>query len=194
VAEVDTSTVKIDSDPFYRTPLRETYTANRAKRAAGEATDVDPSFRASKDAHVTESLDDVRGAGGGATGGGFGVPRTAMEENLAGLGMQFQPAPGNGSSVASRPDGSIELLGPPENLTGIVAKASGPAQAVDSGAQQLQMLLMQLKPEAAGAYGKALNDAKQSGSGSGSAGGVNISINRKADGPNVTIEARITAG
>jgi hypothetical protein len=200
LAEADASSVKIDSDPFYRDPLKETYTQNRARRAAGEIKDVDPAFRAGKDERVTESLDDVRGAGagrkggGGGSAGGFGVPRTMIESALGQLGFQFQPGPGNASAVASRPDGSLELLGPPDNLTGVVAKSSGPVQAADAGVQQLQMFLMQLRPEAAAAFGQALSEAKAKGTASVSAGGVNINITRKVDGANANIEARITAG
>ena len=140
IAQVDASTVKINSDPFYRDPLKEKYTANKARRAAGEIKDVDPAFRAAavSGGGSAMKLDDLRGGGGGAGGvaGGFGVPRTAIETTLTKFGFEFQPGPGNTSAVAKRPGGSLELLGPPESLTGIVAKASGPAQAVDGSAQQ----------------------------------------------------------
>ncbi len=194
------SGVTINEDPFYRAPLREAYVQNRARRAAGEIKDIDPAFRGGKDATVSQSLDDLRGSGGGAAkgggaaAGGFGVARSDIEAMLAGLGFQFQPGPGNSSAVASRPDGSLELLGPPESLKGIVAKATGPVQAVDASVGQMKMFLMQLKPAAAGALDQALNEAKEKGSGTASADGVSISITRKVDGANATIEARITAG
>ncbi len=178
IAQVDASTVTINDDPFYRGPLKEKYTVNKTRRAAGEIKDVDPAFRTS----------------GAAGGGGFGVPRTAIETTLTQFGFQFQPGPGNMSAIAKRPDGSLELLGPPESLTGILAKASGPVAAVDATAQQLQLLLMQLKAEAATAYMGALNEAKQKGSASASAAGVSISITRTVNGENVDMEIRITAG
>ena len=197
IAEAES--VKINTDPFYRSPLRETYTANRAKRAAGGMKDVDPAFKARKGEKLETaeagSGKVVKGGGGaGGGGGGFGTPRTAVEGTLAGFGFQFQPGPGNTSSKSSRPDGSsLELLGPPDKLTGIVVRASGPAQAVDAGAGQLKLLVMQLKPTAVPAWDKAVSDAKANGSGNASADGVSISINRKVNGENVDIEARITA-
>jgi len=195
--QVDVSSVKINDDPYYRTPLRDTYTANKARRAAGEIKDVDPAFRAGPAGGGAGalSLDDVRGAGGGAGGGaGFGIARTAVEQTLAGFGFQFQPGPGNTSAIAKDADGSLELLGPPESLTGLVVKAAGPVQAVDAGAQQLQMLLMQLKPDAASAYAGALTEAKQKGSASVSMPGLGINISRKVDGANASIEVRLSAG
>ncbi len=197
IAQVDASTVKINDDPFYRGPLKEKYTVNKTRRAAGEIKDVAPAFRTSGAAGngSSLSLDDLRGSGaGGGGGGGFGVPRTTIETTLTQFGFQFQPGPGNTSAIAKRPDGSLELLGPPESLTGILAKASGPVAAVDATAQQLQLLLMQLKAEAATAYMGALNEAKQKGSASVSAAGVSISITRTVNGENADMEIRLTAG
>ena len=198
IAQIDASTVKINKDPFYRDPLKEKYAQNKARRAAGEIKDVDPAFRAASGGDGGGlKLDDVRGGGGGggggAAGGGFGIPRTQVETTLGNFGFKFQPGPT--SAVSSRPGGgSLELVGPPENLTGIVVKGSGPAQAVDSGAQQLSLLLLQLKPELSAAYINALNEAKQKGSASGSAGGASVSVNRKVNGDTVDLEIRITAG
>jgi len=197
IAEVDVSTVKINSDPFYRDPLKDKYTANKARRAAGDIKDVDPAFRAASGGGDGSSanLGDQRGGGGaGGASGGFGVPRTQIETTLTQFGFQFQPGPGNTSAVASRPGGSLTLVGPPENLTGIVAKASGAAQVVDGSAQQLQLFLMQLKPAAATAYTTALGEAKQKGSASASADGLSINITRTVNGENVDMEIKLSAG
>ena len=80
VAEIDASTVKINSDPFYREPLKEKYTANKARRAAGEIKDVDPAFRAATagGGGAALGLDDVRGGGGGGGGAGFGIDRKSV--------------------------------------------------------------------------------------------------------------------
>ena len=196
VAEVDASTVRINDDPFYRDPLKDEYAVNKARRASGEIKDVDPAFRAASAAGGGSglSLDDLRGGGGdGGGAGGFGVPRTAIEATLAGMGFQFQPGPGNASAVATLPNGSLELLGPPESLKGVFVKASGPAQTVDASAQQLQLFVMQLRPKAVGAFTNAISEAKQKGSASVSAEGVAINITRKANGPNVEMEIRLMA-
>lgn len=200
VSEVDASTVKMNKDPFYRTPLKEKYEVNRQRRADGEIKDVDPAFRApaSPGPGANASLSDLQGGGGGPGaaapgGGGLGVARTVVEGALGSFGFQIESGPT--SAVAKRPDGtSIELLGPPESLNGIVAKMSGTPAAVDAGAGQMQMFVMQLAPGAAQSFTEALNEAKQNGSSSKSAGGVNINVNRTQSGDNTNMELRLTAG
>jgi len=196
VGEVPQGSVKINSDPFYRTPLKATYDENRQRRAEGEIKDIDPAFRgaatttAGGDASAGAPID---GDGGGGGGAGMGVPRTMLEQGLSSFGFQFTPGPT--SAVGKRADGtSIELLGPPDSLQGIVAKLTGAVAAVDAGAQQFSLLLMQMSPEAGTAYTQAYNEAKQNGSASKSAGGVSMSISRKVNGDNADVEVRLTPG
>lgn len=195
VREVQATSVKINNDPFYRTPLKEKYDQNRQRRADGEINDTDPAFRAAASAPTgaNMSLDDLRGgaAPGGGGGGGLGVPRTQLEGLLGGIGFQVQSGPT--SATATQPNGtSIELIGPPESLQGVVAKLSGPVAAVDGGAQQMRLFVMQVAPQAVATYDEALNEAKANGSSMKSAGGVNISITRKVDGVNATAELRLS--
>lgn len=194
VNEVDTSSVKINNDPFYRTPLKEKYDVNRKRRAEGEIQDVDPSFRAAGNAVSSPDAAFGGGTAGGNGGGakGLGVARTQVEAALSGFGFQVEAGPS--SAMAKHPSGStIELQGPPESLTGLVAKMSGPVATVDQGAQQMQMFVMTLNPGAAGAFTQALTEAKANGSASKSAGGMNINIRRQVNGENADAEIRVSA-
>lgn len=195
VGEVQAATVKINNDPFYRTPLKEKYDQNRERRAAGEIKDVDPAFRAAGNAGSGSnlSLDDLRGGAGagGGGGGGLGVPRTMVEGQLSAFGFQVEAGPS--SATARQGNGTtIELMGPPETLTGVVAKINGPVAAVDAGAQQMRLFIMQVAPGAVNAFAEALNEAKTNGTSTKSAGGVTVSINRKVEGENATAELRIS--
>lgn len=196
--EVDASSVKMNKDPYYRSPLKEKYEVNRQRRAEGEIKDVDPAFRGAGNAVSGSgaSLEDLRGGGAGGGGGGgagLGVARTTVEGALGGFGFQVESGPT--SAMAKSPDGTaIELLGPPESLQGFVAKTSGPVAAVDARAGQMQIFVMQLAPAASEIFIEALNEAKANGSSSKSAGGVNINITRKVNGENADMEMRLTAG
>ncbi len=193
VGEVQASAVKINKDPFYRTPLKAKYEENRQRRAAGEIKDVDPAFKAPAGAQGGGSPAEMQaGGGGGAAGGGLGVPRSQVEGALSGFGFQVEATPTQ--ATAKNPAGiTIQLMGPPESLNSMIVNASGPAAMVDQGAQQMQMFIMTLNPQAAPAYTKALTDAKANGSGSASAGGLNINIKRQTNGDNVDAEIRVSA-
>jgi hypothetical protein len=201
VESVDAGAVKINDDAFYRDKLKEEYKKNKELRDAGQEIEVDPAFRAGPGDTVSGSGSAAATApaqGGGAAAGGLGVPRTQVESVLAGFGLAFQPGSGRGgqpSVVAQMPDGSrVELVGPPEQLTGIVASGTGAPAQINMMMSQLQMLVTQLQPAAAGEMQGLLQESKESGSARRSVGGVTLSLTQSQQGENATVEFQMLAG
>lgn len=192
IDQIDEASVQINKDPFYRDELQTRYKENHERRENDEEIVVDPAFRAGSETIGSGSGSDA-GVPGGASaapaGGGLGVPRTQLESMLAGmLGQTFQPGPGrNGqpSVVAQMPDGSrVELLGPPEQLHGVIASGTGAPAQIKMMMQQLGMLVMQLQPAAASALPALTQEAEQSGSARKSVGGVTLSMTQTKQGEN----------
>jgi catechol 2,3-dioxygenase-like lactoylglutathione lyase family enzyme len=198
VESVEPGAVKINDDAFYRDKLKEEYKKNKELRDAGQEIEVDPAFRAGPGDSVGGDGSAAPAQSGGAAAGGLGVPRTQVEAALAGFGLAFQPGSGRGgqpSVVAQMPDGSrVELVGPPEQLFGIVASGTGAPAQINMMMTQLQMLVTQLQPAAAGEMQGLVQESKESGSARRSVGGVTLSLTQSQQGENATVEFQMLAG
>jgi hypothetical protein len=198
VENVEAGSVSINEDNFYRDNLKAEYKKNKELRDAGREFDVDPAFRAGSDTLAASDAAGAPAAGGAAASGGLGVPRSQLEAMLSGMGLAFQPGQGRGghpSVVAQMPDGSrVELLGPPEQLQGIVASGSGGPPQINMMMQQLGMLVSQLQPAAAGVLPDLIKEAQASGSSQKSVGGVSLSLKQTQQGETSSVEFQMLAG
>ncbi len=201
IDSVEPGSVSINKDSFYRDKLKQQYSENKELRDSGQKDfEVDPAFRAETGARLGDASAGgaAPAAPGGASTGGLGVPRTQVEATMAGFGLSFQPGPGRGgqpSVVAQMPDGSrVELLGPPEQLTGVVASGTGAPAQINMMMQQLRMLVTQLQPAAAGEIQGLIQESEASGSARRSVGGVTLSLTQSKQGENASVEFQMIAG
>lgn len=188
IDNVNAADVTINNDPFFRDDLKAKYAENKALREAGEAedADADPSFRA--------GAGSASSAGGTVGGGaGLGTSRTQAEQALSGMGANFQPGPGrNGlpSVVANVMGAKLELIGPPETLMGIILSATAPAPQIEMMIGQQRMMAQQGPPEQGQLLNRLIDEAKQNGTSSGTAGGVKYELKYKPNGELVEFESK----
>lgn len=200
IENVDEGTVKINEDAFYRDKLRDEYRRNKELRDAGQVIEVDPAFRAGNDrlggGNPADLLNSVTGGGGGVVGG-MGIRRIDLEQMLSGFGARFQPGPGqNGqpSVVANMGGAKMELIGPPEQLNGMIISASGTSQQVEMIIGQQRMMVSQMSPEATKLFAEMITEAKQSGRSIRSENGVTMELTYTKQGENVTYQHKTLAG
>jgi hypothetical protein len=162
---------------------------------------VDPAFRAGNDrvggGSAALGSGEGGGGGGGAAGGGLGASRTEVEQVLANFGASFQPGPtrfGQPSVFASMGGAKLELLGPPNQLMGMVTSATGPAPQIEMMIGQQRMFLGQMSPEAGPILNAALDEAKANGHSKKDVAGVaTLEITYKPQGENVQYEFKLLA-
>lgn len=194
--EVDDATVEINDDPYYRDRLKSQYDQVREARESGQSIEsnepLDPAFQ------VVDSGNDVDVdallSGGG--GGGLGIPRTQLETMLSQYGAQFSPGPkvqGNPSVQAQIPGGSIQLIGPPNKLVGMVIRGSGTQQQMQMGRQQMGMLLSQVSPADANQIRQIWQELDRTGSYEMTQDGAKLSITQTQNGQTINVEVRVMA-
>lgn len=149
-SEVNESTVKINDDPYYRDELMALYDETRmrgesANRGSNRVEPTDPAFRVSADTKIGSPGQGSLTIGGPQVKGGMGIARSQVEQMMGQMGMQFRPGPeknGHPTVVAKMPDGtSIQLIGPPNMLMGMVVKVTAPKAKIQQQFRQMQMMM-----------------------------------------------------
>lgn len=195
--EVDASTIKRNEDPFYREDLRERYEQVRADSGAENVGGRVFSGGLADAGGGDVDINSLLGGGGGGGNLQLGGPLPLMAPQqlvamTANFGINFQSAgsvSGQPAQRASLPGGAgtITIVGPDDQLLGLVIEAQGPEQALPGGLQQLGPLLGPLGQPVQ----QALAEAQQSGSSSKTASNAKINVTWQASGGNATAKIQI---
>jgi hypothetical protein len=195
--EVDSNTVKRNTDPFYREELRDRF--EEARAAGGAATPGGRVFAGgivegeAQDVDINSLLGGGGGGGGLTLGGPLPIAGPAqIQQMTGGFGIQFQPAGNIGGRPARRANlpggaGTMVLIGPDNQTFGVVIEAQAPEQALTQSLGQLGLLLGPLN----GPTQQAIAEAKQNGSSTKTGQGGKVTVRWQGSPDNATVNIQI---
>ena len=190
--DVAASSISINDDPYYRDQLKAQYDRVRsggdAAALASPSAPSDPAFQAPETIAVATGTGEegvAVGAGGG--GGPLNVSREQVEGMLQSSGFQNQ------GGTWKTPDGlvSVQIVGPDDNVTSVVASVSGQMAQVMQGMGQVNGLISKLAPWAPAWVQQNQAQLMTQGFIETAQNGVYVSIGGQQEGQNLTVTATV---
>ncbi|MEX2015747.1 MAG: hypothetical protein WD873_03850 [Candidatus Hydrogenedentales bacterium] len=189
--EVSAASVSINDDPYYRDRLKTRFdqvrSGDQAAQLATPSAPSDPAFQAPDTIAVPSGGNEAGGVAVGGGGSPLGVTRQAVESMLQSGGWQNQ----SGAWKSANGSVQVQILGPDDNVTSVVASMSGPMGQIMQGMGQVNQLVSKMAPWAPAWVQQASPQLMQTGFIENAQNGVYVSIAAQQQGPAITLTATV---
>lgn len=189
-SDVSAASISINDDPYYRDQLKTRFdrvqSGEQEAALATPSTPSDPAFQAPDTIKVAGAEDEGVSIGAGG-GGPLNVSRQDVESMLQSSGFQNQ----GGTWKSGNGMVTVQIAGPDDNITSVVASMSGQMAQVLQGMGQVNGLISKLAPWAPAWVQQSQAQLMTQGFIENAHNGVYVSIGGQQEGPKLSVTATV---